>query len=81
MNKQKLYLELLSFTFFIVIIVLVAFNETRLTVYISLFAIGYYSITVLFRPKKKFFDIVSAGFLIFFCYTILMNIITYVRFK
>jgi hypothetical protein len=80
MNRQKLYLEFLSFTFLLIIIGLTAFNETRLFIYISLFAVGYFGITLLFRPKKKYFDIVGAGFFIFFCYTVLMNILASIQF-
>jgi len=76
MDKQKLYLMALSFVFLVTIIGLVAFNEQRFIVYLSFFAIGYYGITTLLRPRKKYFDSISAVLFLIICSIILMNLLT-----
>ena len=77
MHSQKLYLIALSFTYLVTTIGLVAFNEQRIAVYMSLYIIGYFGITALFRSKKKYFDLVGIGLFIIFIYIVVMNVIDY----
>jgi len=77
MDKQKLYLEALSLTYFVIITGLVAYNEQRITVYMSLFIIGYFGLTVLIRPRKKYFDVVGIGLFIIFIYILVVNSLNY----
>jgi uncharacterized membrane protein YccC len=75
MDRQKLYVETLGVVFSVMTIWLSAYNEQRLEVYLSLFAVGYFAITTLFRPKKRLFDVVGAGLFLVFCYIVAMKVL------
>jgi hypothetical protein len=49
--------------------------EQRLEVYVSLFAVGYFAITALFRSRKRLFDVVGAGLFLVFCYIVAMKVL------
>ena len=77
MDKQKIYVISLGFTYLVMNIILVLFNENRLNVYMSLFIIGYFSITILFNPRKKYIDIVGIGLFILFSYIFMIIVLDY----
>jgi len=77
MDKQKIYVISLGFTYLVMNIILVIFNENRLNVYMSLFIIGYFSITILFNPRKNYIDIVGIGLFILFSYIIMIIVLDY----
>ena len=77
MDKQKTYIISLSFTYLVMTIILVIFNENRLNVYMSLFIIGYFSITTLFNPRKNYIDIVGIGLFILFSYIFMIIVLDY----
>jgi hypothetical protein len=75
MDRQKLYVETLGVVFSVMTIGLSVYNEQRLEVYLSLFAVVYFAITVLFRPKKRRFDVVGASLFLVFCYIVAMKVL------
>jgi hypothetical protein len=75
MDRQKLYVETLGVVFSVMTIGLSAYNEQRLEVYVSLFAVGYFAITALFTPRKRRFDVVGAGLFLVFCYIAAMKVL------
>ena len=77
MDKQKIYVISLGFTYLVMNIILVIFNENRLNVYMSLFIIGYFSITILFNPRKNYIDIVGIGLFILFSYIFMIIVLDY----
>jgi hypothetical protein len=76
MDRQKLYVETLGVVFSVMTIGLSAYNEQGLEAYVSLFAVGYFAITALFRPRKRLFDVVGAGLFLVFCYIVAMKVLT-----
>jgi len=76
MNKQKTYLETLGLVLASIVIYLSAVGELNLEVYVSFFIVGYFVVTAIFRPKKRWFDIASIAFFIVFCYIIFWKIVT-----
>jgi len=75
MDRQKLYVETLGVVFSVMTIWLSAYNEQRLEVYVSLFAVGYFAITALFSLRKRLFDVVGAGLFLVFCYIVAMKVL------
>jgi hypothetical protein len=75
MDRQKLYVETLGVVFLVMIIGLSAYNEQRLEVYLSLFAVGYFAITALFRPRKRRFDFAGAGLFLVFYYIVVIKVL------
>jgi hypothetical protein len=70
LNKQMLYLESLCLTYTITILWLSSYGEQRLEVYISLFSVGYFANTILYNPRKRWFDFV--GLILFFVFSLLV---------
>jgi hypothetical protein len=66
MDKQKEYISLLGGLLMLIVVSMTALGETRLEVYLSLFTVCYFAATALYRPRKRFYDIVGAAlFLVF----------------
>jgi hypothetical protein len=65
-DKQKQYIVSLCGLLMTTVVSLSALGEARLEVYVSLFTVCYFAATVLFQPRRKFFDVVGgAMFLVF----------------
>jgi hypothetical protein len=73
-EKHKLYLLSLSFLLLLTVVVLSALNESRLEVFISLFTVDYFAVTAIFRPRRKWFDVVGASLFLVFCYIVFQKV-------
>jgi len=51
-----------------------ALKELRLEVYVSLFAVGYFVSTALFRPRRRWHDLVGGSLLAVFSYIVALKI-------
>jgi hypothetical protein len=66
MDKQKEYISFLGGLLMLIVVSMTALGETRLEVYLSLFTVCYFAATALYRPRKRYYDIVGAAlFLVF----------------
>jgi hypothetical protein len=66
MDKQKEYISLLGGLLMLIVVSMTALGEARLEVYLSLFTVCYFAATALYRPRKRYYDIVGAAlFLVF----------------
>jgi Ca2+/Na+ antiporter len=55
------------------VVSLSALNEARLEVYVLLFAVCYFALSVLFRPRRRWFDVVGMALFLTFCYVVTSN--------
>jgi hypothetical protein len=54
------------------VVSMTALGETRLEVYLSLFTVCYFAATALYRPRKRYYDIV--GVTLFLLFIIIVSI-------
>ncbi len=66
MDKNKQYLTTLAAVNMLTVVALSALYESRLEVYLSLFTAVYFGVTVLFRPRRRWFDFVGASLFVVF---------------
>ena len=52
-----------------------ALNEQRLEVYVSLFTISYLVSSALFRPRRRWFDVVGAVLFVAFCSIVAIKVL------
>jgi hypothetical protein len=57
------------------VVVLSALREARLEVYVSLFAVCYFISSGLFRPRRRWYDVVGAVLIITFCYIVALKVL------
>lgn len=66
-DKHKTYLLTLAVSLLSTVSLLAALDELRLDVYLSLYAVCYFVSSAVFRPRRRFGDIVGGIlFLVFF---------------
>lgn len=70
MDKHRKYVLSLTIATLIGMTILVSAGEERIGVYLSVFAISYFALTEIFRPRRKWVDIV--GFVLFVAFMILV---------
>lgn len=75
MDTQKKYLTTLTFLLMLTNVALIALNEMRLDVYISLYTVCYFASTALFQPRKRTHDFIGLFLFLVFCGIVLMKII------
>lgn len=75
MDRERLYLVTLALLNTIAVAVLAALSETRLDVYVSMFALIYFASTAIFRPRKRLFDVVGLSLLVVFSYVVAMRVL------
>ena len=79
MDKQKLHLTTLSLLLMTTVVGLAALQEARLEVYVSLFAVDYFVSTALFRPRRRWHDLVGFGLFSVFSYIVAVKIFEILR--
>ncbi|MDH5807389.1 MAG: hypothetical protein QXW62_05865 [Candidatus Methanomethylicaceae archaeon] len=74
MDRKSLYL--ISLILFITIATssLAALGENRIDVYLSIFIIIYFTLTSIFRPRKRTFDFLAMALLAIFFYIVAIKI-------
>jgi len=53
---------------------LAALGEARLEVYISLFAVEYFACSALFRPRRRYLDVVGGVLFLTFCVIVALKV-------
>ena len=79
LDKNKMHAVALTGAFVVIVVWLGALNVKGLEVYLSLFAASYFITYLLFRPRRRFFDVAGTGLLVTFCYIVaskVMDILT-----
>jgi len=51
-------------------VALSALNEQRLEVYVSLFTVVYFATSAIFRPRRRWFDLVGGVLFVVFSYIV-----------
>lgn len=67
MDKHKHYIVSLASLFFLTVVVLSALREPRLELYVSLFTVGYFAISAVFRPRRRWLDMMGIILFTVFC--------------
>ena len=74
MDKHKQFVVALSGLFMVTVVWLAALGEARLEVYVSLFTVGYFAASALFRPRRRLPDVVGASLFLVFCYIVAVKV-------
>ena len=75
LDKHKQYVVSLGSALMVVVVWLSLFPGTQLEVYVSLFAVCYFAVSALFRPRRRIFDVVGGGLFLSFCYIVAVKVI------
>jgi len=67
LDRQKVYVSSLAFLLMLTTVALSALHEARLEVYVSLFAVCYFAASALFRPRRRWLDVVGGALFLVFC--------------
>lgn len=75
MDKHTLYI--ITFTILIMVSVssLAALGESRLDVYISIFTLEYFTLSAIFRPRRRTIDFLAIFLLIIFAYIVTVRVL------
>ncbi|MCX8188626.1 MAG: hypothetical protein N3F64_02865 [Nitrososphaeria archaeon] len=75
MDKHTLYI--ITFTILIMVSVsaLAALGESRLDVYTSIYTLEYFTLTAIFRPRRKTIDFLAISLLMVFAYTVTVRVL------
>lgn len=74
MDKHQLYIVMLCLLFLVTVVGLAAVKEQRLEVYVSLFTVSYLATSALFRPRRRWRDIVGAALFTVFSYIVAIKV-------
>ncbi len=74
MDKHQLYIVMLCLLLLITVVGLSAVKEQTLEVYVSLFTVTYLATSALFRPRRRWRDIVGASLFIVFSYIVAVKV-------
>ena len=74
-DKHQLYINTLCFLFLLTVVGLSAFKEQRLEVYVSLFTVNYLATSALFRPRRRWLDLVGAVLFTVFSYIVAVKVL------
>jgi len=75
MDRNSLYLIVFALLIAITVFTFSALGEERLDLYISLFTLEYFSLTAIFRPRRRTFDFLGLALLLIFSYIVALRII------
>jgi len=75
LDRQGLYLTTLIVLVTIALSVLTALSESRLDVYVSVLAIIYFATTVVFRPRKRTWDLLALALLVAFMCVVAVKVL------
>ena len=79
LDKNKMHAVTLTGVYVGIVVWLSALNVKGLEVYVSLFAASYFITYLLFRPRRRFFDVAGAGLLVTFCYIVAVKVVEILR--
>jgi Ca2+/Na+ antiporter len=74
-DRQKQYVASLGGLIVLTTVGLSALREYRLEVYVSLFTVCYFAASALFRPRRRWLDVVGAALFLVFCYVVALKIL------
>lgn len=75
MDREVLHLTSLAILNTVAVSALAALNENRLDVYLSVFALIYFTLLAIFRPRRRGFDFLAVALLAIFSYVVAMRIL------
>ena len=75
MDRQKVYVSSLGFLLMLTTVALSALREARIEVYVSLFAVCYFAASALFRPRRRWLDVVGGGLFVSFCVIVAIKVL------
>ena len=75
MDRHKQFIVSLATLLIVTTVALAALVEWRLEVYVSLFAVCYFSAVALFRPRRRGFDFVGGGLFTSFCLIVVLKVV------
>ena len=70
MDKHKHYIVTLASLLFSTVTALAALREPRLELYVSLFTVGYFVVSAVFRPRRRWVDMV--GIILFIAFSLIV---------
>jgi len=74
MDKHKVYIVSLASLLFSTVVVLAAFKEARLDLYVSLFTVSYFVSLAIFRPKRRAPDMVGVALFVVFSFIVAFKV-------
>lgn len=74
MDKQKQYILALCGLLMASTVGLSALRETRLEVYVSIFTVCYFAASALYRPRRRWLDVVGGGLFLAFCVIVALKV-------
>jgi hypothetical protein len=75
LDRHSLYLITLALLIVAATSVLAALNESRLDVYLAVFAIIYFALLEIFRPRRRMWDLLAAALIIAFSYIVALKVL------
>ena len=75
LDRHKLYVVVLCFLLMMTVVGLSVLGEQRLEVYISLFTVCYFASSALFRPRRRWFDLVGSALFLVFSYIVAVKVL------
>ena len=60
--------------YMLTVVWLAALGEVRLEVFVSLFTVEYFACSALFRPRRRFFDVVGGALFLTFCVIVALKV-------
>lgn len=73
--KEYVFILCLAFMFFLTVPVFAALGEVRLDVYFSMFTLEYFIAYALFRPRRRFRDLIGPALFIIFIYIVALRVL------
>jgi hypothetical protein len=74
-DKQKAFSVTLAGGMLTAVTWLASIGNLDLQVYLSVFAVCYFAASALFRPRRRYFDVVGAGLFLVFCYIVALKVL------
>jgi hypothetical protein len=75
LDRHKQFIVSLAALLMVTTVVLAALVEWRLEVYVSLFAVCYFTASALFRPRRRGFDFVGGALFASFCLIVAVKVV------
>jgi hypothetical protein len=60
---------------FAVVVILAAFNESRLDVYVSVFAVSYFATSSIFNPRRRMNDFLGLSLFLVFSFIVALRVL------
>jgi hypothetical protein len=75
LDRHKVFVVSLAFLIVLTTVSLAALDEWRIEVYVSLFTVCYFACSALFKPRRRFFDLVGGVLFVSFCLIVSVKVL------